>query len=171
MIYSLPLREKIEENIQNSRKDILPYFIDYACGSGHFLISYMHKLQEEIDVLKQDTSNSNYPKELKEKLVSLKNLEWAEKYVYGIEKDYRLAKTAKTSLFLHGDGEAKILHTDALNKFSCKDYEKNILYSSENKNEVFDFVVSNPPFSVEGYMQNLKKNDKIKVGDGTFELY
>jgi type I restriction enzyme M protein len=40
--------------------------------------------------------------------------------------------------------------------------------SSESKIEKFDFVVSNPPFSVEGYMQNLK-NMKIEFGK-TFEL-
>jgi type I restriction enzyme M protein len=75
MISSLPLREKIEENIRNNRKDILPFFIDYACGSGYFLISYINKLQEEIDSLKRDISNSSYPKELKERLASLKNFE------------------------------------------------------------------------------------------------
>src|SRR6185503_12312261 len=35
--------------------------------------------------------------------------------------------------------------------------------------ENFDFVVSNPPYSVKGYMQNFNKND-IYPGDGTFEL-
>ena len=31
---------------------------------------------------------------------------WAREYIYGIEKDYRLAKTTKISTFLNGDGDA-----------------------------------------------------------------
>ncbi|HAS52127.1 MAG TPA: hypothetical protein DCS21_10460, partial [Gammaproteobacteria bacterium] len=39
---------------------------------------------------------------------------WARDYVWGIEKDYRLARTAKIALFLHGAGDANILHADGL---------------------------------------------------------
>ncbi|CAI2192171.1 14138_t:CDS:2 [Funneliformis geosporum] len=93
----------------------------------------------------------------------------AKDYVFGIEKDYRLAKTTKISLFLNGDGDAQILHADAINKFSCEEFSKSALFSNESRNEKFDFVVSNPPYSVQGYMKNFRKNNIFK-GDGTFEL-
>jgi len=64
MICSLPLKEKVEENIQK-RKEVLPYFIDYACGSGHFLVSYIENLQKQIDIIKK---NSNCSQEVKDKL-------------------------------------------------------------------------------------------------------
>jgi len=75
---------------------------------------------------------------------------------------------------LHGDGLAKILHADALNKFSCDDYAKisSKLFSKDNKIEIFDFVVSNPPYAVKGYMQNFSDNG-ISIedkNDKTFEL-
>lgn len=165
MINALPLEKKLKESIQRNE---LPRFVDYACGSGHFLISYMESLQGKID----NFDPRDYPrdKEAKQSLELWKKSKygWARDYVFGIEKDYRLAKTTKISLFLTGDGRAETLHADALNKFSCDDYQQYILASSENKNEVFDFVVSNPPFSVEGYMQNLKKME-IEFGK-TFEL-
>ncbi|CAG8661566.1 12176_t:CDS:2, partial [Racocetra persica] len=91
MIHALPLKERVSKSIQKNK---LPYFIDYACGSGHFLISYMERLQGEIDNFNPNDYSMNY----------------------------RLTKTTKISLFLTGDGKAEILHADALNKFSCDDY-------------------------------------------------
>ncbi|CAJ0842966.1 13690_t:CDS:2 [Entrophospora sp. SA101] len=102
--------------------------------------------------LKQEAEISNsYTSNVKSKLNLYKTTKfsWAKDYVFGIGKDYRLAKTTKISLFLNGDGEAKILHADGINKFSCENYQKTILSSNENKNEKFDFVVSNPPYSVQ----------------------
>ncbi|RHZ36790.1 HsdM family class I SAM-dependent methyltransferase [endosymbiont GvMRE of Glomus versiforme] len=168
MINSLPISNIIKKNIQQNKNEILPFFIDYACGSGHFLISYMNRIQQELDnwETKEITNNS-----VKNKLNSYKTAKffWVKDYVFGIEKDYRLAKTAKISLFLNGDGEAQILHADGINKFSCEDYSKTILFSNEKKNEKFDFVVSNPPYSVQGYMKNFARNN-ISEKDGYFEL-
>jgi len=161
MINSLPIKDIIEQNIQQNKNQILPFFIDYACGSGHFLISYINKVQQEINDWK---INNSYTSDIKNKISSYKTAKfsWVKDYVFGIEKDYRLAKTTKISLFLNGDGEAQILHADGINKFSCEDYSKLILSSSENKNEKFNFVVSNPPYSVKGYMKNFRKNDISK---------
>jgi len=69
MINCLPLKEKLEENIQNNKREIIPTFIDYACGSGHFLTSYIDKLQKEIDILDQN----GYPKIIRDKLNTYKS--------------------------------------------------------------------------------------------------
>ena len=37
IISSLPLRELIKQKIENDETHFLPYIIDYAAGSGHFL--------------------------------------------------------------------------------------------------------------------------------------
>ncbi len=37
IIKSIPLKEIIENKLKQERLDFLPYLIDYACGSGHFL--------------------------------------------------------------------------------------------------------------------------------------
>lgn len=42
---------------------------------------------------------------------------WAAKYVYGIEKDYRLVKVAKVGCYFYGDGLAQIIHGDGLDSF------------------------------------------------------
>ena len=49
MIKSLPIKEQMKENIQNSSIDFLPKMIDNACGSGHFLISFMDEIQNFIN--------------------------------------------------------------------------------------------------------------------------
>jgi type I restriction enzyme M protein len=50
--------------------------------------------------------------------------EWARDHIYGIEKDYRLAKIAKVSCFLNGDGLANIIHADGLDSFDSDEYEE-----------------------------------------------
>jgi type I restriction enzyme M protein len=84
---------------------------------------------------------------------------WASSFIYGIEKDYRLAKTTKVSCFLNGDGEAKILYADGLNAFNHEDYKGLI------EKEKFDVVVANPPFSVEDFKSTLEN------GNNDFTLF
>jgi len=69
MINSLPLKEKLEENIKENKKEIIPLFIDYACGSGHFLNSYMQQLQKKIN----DLNQTEYPGRIKSKLNTYKD--------------------------------------------------------------------------------------------------
>ena len=73
----------------------------------------------------------------------------ANEFVYGIENDYRLSKTTKVACFLNGDGEAKILYADGLDNFKSKKYiDKLQLLEPKKDNQVFDVVISNPPYSV-----------------------
>lgn len=165
MISSLPINEVLEKNIKNNSKNILPVAIDYACGSGHFLTEYMDVLQNIIN--KYDTSLLG--KTLKNKIEKWKQtdnenekqgeFEWAKDYVYAIEKDYRLVKTAKISTFLNGDGEANIIHADGLDRFNSEKY-KGLLKSSTKINNNFDFVIANPPYSVSSFKQTLSSNSE-----------
>lgn len=112
----------------------IPKVIDYACGSGHFLTEAV----ESINVrLKTDENNA-----------------WVEKHIFGIEKDYRLARVAKISLFMNGAGGGNIIFGDGLENQPEKQIENN----------VFDILVANPPYSVSAFKSHLK------LKNNTFEL-
>lgn len=163
MISSLPIKEKIDKNIQENKKDILPSVVDYACGSGHFLTEYMDIMQAVIN----EYDTTGIKKSVKNAIQKWKQtdneddlqgeFEWAKDSVYGIEKDYRLVKTAKISTFLNGDGEANIIHADGLDKFSSEKY-KGLLKAEGKENDNFDFLIANPPYSVAAFKQTLPSN-------------
>ena len=115
---SLPLQHYI------SNRD-LPRIIDYACGAGHFLTEAV----EAVNAVRQDADNT-----------------WVEKHIYGVEKDYRLARVSKISMFMNGAGSANIIFGDGLENYA----EKGITNGS------FDILVANPPYSVSGFKQHLK---------------
>lgn len=169
MVKSIGIDWVINNKIQNQEKDFVPSIIDYACGAGHFLISAMAEIQE---IISRKTEEDFLTKDQKNKFNSYKNSPYAfvsRDKIIGIEKDYRLAKTSKIATFLNGDGDAAIISGDGINKFSAKEYTNTILYSEASSINKFDFVISNPPYSVAGFMQAFKKN-KIDKNSGTFSL-
>lgn len=159
IVNSLPIEEKMIENIQNKNEKIVPKMIDYASGSGHFLISYMDKIQSIINNL--DVVSTNKINKIIE-TYRINQFSWANHAVVGIEKDYRLAKTTKISGFLNGDGEALIINGDGINKFNSKEYINTPLYTEKQENNSFDFVITNPPYSVGGFMKNVYANSITK---------
>lgn len=170
IIKSLPFKEittkKIEEG---NKKDLLPTIIDYATGSGHFITESMEEVQKHIDTL----NPKDYIPSTKKALDSWQRdqFDWAEDYVYGIEKDYRLVKTAKVSCYLHGDGLAKVIHGDGLGDFSTSTEFKDLLSETDKTypqdNKQFDIIISNPPYSVSAFKGQLNE-EKANKG---FELY
>lgn len=123
---SLPIQTYISEHG-------LPNVIDYACGAGHFLTEAV----EAINAVRKNSENS-----------------WVEKHIYGVEKDYRLARVSKISMFMNGAGGANIIFGDGLENYTDKGIE----------NGTFDILVANPPYSVSGFKSHLKlKNNKFKL--------
>lgn len=111
----------------------LPRVIDYACGAGHFLTEAV----EAINDVRLDANNS-----------------WVEKHIYGVEKDYRLARVSKISMFMNGAGGANIIFGDGLENYPEKEID----------NGSFDILVANPPYSVSGFKQHLKlKNNGFEL--------
>ena len=113
----------------------IPKIVDYACGAGHFLSEGFaavndclarHGMEEPSDA-------------------------WEERNLYGIEKDYRLARVSKIALFMHGAGKGNIIFGDGLENYR----DKNILPNT------FDILVANPPYAVSAFKQplTLKDND------------
>lgn len=158
IIKSLPLEKIIDEHLKSKNGKLLPYMIDYAAGSGHFITEYMHEVQNIID---QKDANK-YILGTKKDLMFWQNAnyEWATKYVYGIEKDYRLVKVGKVGCYLHGDGLANVILSDGLGNFAnTKDY-KGILRKEDDKskdNQQFDIILSNPPYSVSSFKQTTRE--------------
>jgi len=67
--------------------------------------------------------------------------------IVGIEKEYRLSKVAKVSSFMYGS-DIKIIYSDALSK------------SEKVKENSFDVLIANPPYSVKGFLETLSEDDR-----------
>ncbi len=130
IVRCLPLRERIAAAHAAGDAHVIPKVMDYACGSAHFLTEIIEEIQEDLAAL-------DLPQQV--------NTTWARDYVWGIEKDYRLARTAKIALFLHGAGDANILHADGL------DHDDAL-----PKPGTFNVLIANPPYSVKDFKQHLQ---------------
>ncbi|GAA3722273.1 hypothetical protein GCM10022421_33710 [Oceanisphaera sediminis] len=162
IISSIPVREIIEEKILKNESNFLPYIIDYSAGSGHFLTESMDDVQKIIESMDDERQKPS----TKLKITSWKAspFDWAYDYVYGIEADYRLVKTAKVSCFLNGDGLANVIHADGLDSFEySNDYKgklKEFSHDNSQDNSQFDILVANPPYSVSAFKNTIKNGDK-----------
>lgn len=118
-----------------------PKIIDYACGAGHFLTEGFEAVEVCANLINNNTKSSN---------------QWVEKKIFGIEKDYRLARVSKISLFMHGAGNGNIIFGDGLENYP----DKNITPKS------FDILVANPPYSVKAFKPHLKlSNNQLNILD------
>jgi type I restriction-modification system DNA methylase subunit/restriction endonuclease S subunit len=77
------------------------------------------------------------------------------KQIVGIEKEYRLSKVSKVSAFMYGFDGINIIYGDGLtdNKGKIKD-------------GIYDLVIANPPYSVDGFLGTLSEDDRNK-----FEIF
>ena len=84
-------------------------------------------------------------------------------HLHGIEKSDRMVRIAMTDMMLHDDGHTNIRNQDALLSFD--NYPDIIALRSDGKQDpqVFDIVVTNPPFG------SIMKQEAMKML-GRFEL-
>lgn len=150
------------------------YIIDPACGSGGFLI---HAMKHVWNTSLQKTEHQG-------------KIDYAKKYIYGIDFDDKPVKIARAMMLIAGDGKSHILKLNSLNpkewegdesekeraraelrdrlhKFENYDQDKS---NKENfKYFDFDILLSNPPFAGEIHetsllrQYELAKNDKGKL--------
>lgn len=166
IVKSLPIKEMINEQLKGETAK-LPAVIDYAVGSGHFITEVMEEYQNIIDN-NIDTTDL-YPDVIDDiEVWQRKKYDWAARYVYGIEKDYRLVKVAKVGCYFYGDGLAQIIHGDGLDSFKdSKSFVGRLKKINDSELEKFSIVVSNPPYSVPTFKGDLKN----KNADKDFELF
>ena len=129
----------LESIVVNEKKEICyPKVIDYACGAGHFLTEGFREINETV---------------LKLGLKAEKN--WERDCIFGIEKDYRLARVSKISMFMHGADNGNIVFGDGLDNHN----EKIVI-----ENGQFDILVANPPYSVSAFKNHLElKNNGLNL--------
>jgi type I restriction enzyme M protein len=168
---SLPIKKIIDNKNDNREISFLPYVIDYASGSGHFITEMMDEIDYYVQNIK-DKDIKGGRKAISE-FNSIKNsIKWASQYVYAIEKDYRLVKISKVSSFLNGDGDANVMSVDGLASFQDDKYKGVLQKSTEGQeNNVFDILIANPPYSVSGFKNPLiKEHGNIANLEKHFEL-
>jgi len=119
----------------------IPKFLDYACGAGHFLTDIIEKIRE---LIKEFPELQAYIKE---------NPKWEQDFIFGIEKDYRLARTAKIACFLANDGDANIIYGDGL------DEHKELRLNEEK----FDLIATNPPYSIRKFKKYLDVKTEFEL--------
>lgn len=124
----------VEETMLLEDKVVIPKIIDYACGAGHFLT-------EAVEIIKDILE--------KKSDIEVNDQNWVEHSIFGIEKDYRLARVSKISLFMHGAGSGNVVFGDGLDNYAQKGIA----------NGKFDFLVANPPYSVSAFKQHMKLHD------------
>ena len=84
----------VERIIKKADGIEFPKIIDYACGAGHFLTQGFEAVNAGVLAI-----DPTYHIDSR----------WTEHKIYGIEKDYRLARVSKISLFMHGAGNGNII--------------------------------------------------------------
>ncbi len=164
LLESLPLKELMLNKIKNKDNNFIPYTIDFACGSGHFLTEAMDVIQKHLNQLDASSLSPSQQKKLAHHKGG--DYEWAKEFMYGIERDYRLVKTTKLSCFLHGDGEAQIIHASGLEPFNQGSYINKLATKKGQDNEEFDLLIANPPYSVAGFksvMQNTEEQEAFSL--------
>lgn len=135
----------IEQITHTEKGTVYPKVIDYACGAGHFLTEAV----EAINAFVESDGNND----------------WVRDHIFGVEKDYRLARVAKISLYMNGAGEGNIVFGDGLESLPERQIE----------NGTFDVLVANPPYAVKDFKQHLKlKNNSFelleRIGDNGSEI-
>lgn len=134
---SLPL----DTIVRRGGKLVHPRMIDYACGAGHFLTEGV----EAINAFFKDECGK-----------AARDNSWVEKFVYGVEKDYRLARVSKVSLHMNGAGAGQIVFGDGLENYPEKGIEAGR----------FSILVANPPYSVDAFKAHLRlRNNKFMLLD------
>ncbi len=109
MIESLDIESRIRRNIEAGEKNIIPNFIDYACGAGHFLIAAMAKIQNSIEKLKEGSTNSQ-TKQIN--AVKEDPYSWATGDIaLGIEKGKYFVVSAHREENINSDNFFKLVYT------------------------------------------------------------
>lgn len=135
----------VKQITHSEKGTVYPKIIDYACGAGHFLTEAVEAINAFVE---SDGDNA-----------------WVRDHIFGIEKDYRLARVAKISLYMNGAGEGNIVFGDGLENLPERQIE----------NGTFDILVANPPYAVKDFKQHLKiKNNSFglleRIGDNGSEI-
>lgn len=187
ILSALEVDELVKKKLKNPDEDIryrLPFIIDPSCGTGTFLIHYMHYVQKfvESNQKKITSGDADVTDFIEREMLEKNAYKWVKEYVYGVDNEPVLATACQINLILHGDGSTNIYNADGLESFT--EYSKmevtgavNMLsskvqngfaYYSKDVINKFDVIISNPPFNVNINKANVQNNFTIS---GKSEAY
>lgn len=187
ILSALEVDELVKKKLKNPDEDIryrLPFIIDPSCGTGTFLIHYMHYVQKfvEQNQKKITSGDADVTDFIEREMLDKNAYKWVKEYVYGVDNEPVLATACQINLILHGDGSTNIYNADGLDSFT--EYSKmevtgavNMLsskvqngfkYYSKDVINKFDVIISNPPFNVNINRANVQSNFTIS---GKSEAY
>jgi type I restriction enzyme M protein len=130
--------------------------IDPACGTGGFLVECFRQLRENHPTIDEASAK-----------------QWAQKHLYGVDKDSINIKLTKAIMMILGDGSAHTYVGDSLRAFLWP--EKWPYLVSTLADESYTCIITNPPFgknlridSLDAKRSNLSICQRSR-GDGTFD--
>lgn len=124
-----------------SAKDLI---LDPACGTGGFLIESMMEFRRKTEEVKGDLGEIS---------------RWAQKALYGIDKDAIAVKLTKAVMQILGDGSAHCARGDSvLTHKWATDYKH---LTTEFQDGRFTLIFTNPPF---GAPLTIKRSDAVAAG-------
>lgn len=145
--------------LRNSLPANPPKILDACCGTAGFLIEAMAYL---ISGLREDKRFNNDEKaKIKENICNSS--------LFGIDANERVARIARLNMYLHGDGGSHIFQYDGLDidpvvTADMKQEKRDEIIDLKNKiaDDLFDIVLTNPPFSMSYKSSNEDEKRIIK---------
>lgn len=141
----------------------IPTILDGCCGTAGFLIETMAYMTGQI-------RNDNRLNQ-RERTEIIKHI--CNDCLFGVEANKRTSRIARINMYLHGDGGSHIFCGDGLDEnpqptADMKDEEQEEVqdYANKVKNNSFDLILSNPPFSMN--YQRGKDEDKRIIEQFSF---
>ncbi|MBB5886135.1 hypothetical protein DYQ93_13070 [Xanthomonas sp. LMG 8992] len=114
--------------------------LDFACGSGGFLIKAYEKMKGEVEVLPAGTIK-RLGTTRQQMIEDIK-----ESQIFGIDAEPRAARTARMNMLLWGDGKCVVRgNALALTDFSGHEYAVRD-YDSSDVGSGCSLILANPPF-------------------------
>lgn len=110
--------------------------IDPACGSGAFLLECFKQFKKKYPHIGEGDAKA-----------------WAQRHLYGVDKDQINVKLTKAMLIILGDGSTHTYLGDSIRKHLWNKYWPNLTVALSD--ESFTCIVTNPPFG-----KNLKITDR-----------
>ncbi len=139
-------REIVDFMVKFADPNMGDVILDPACGSGGFLIQAFNYVNKKINAagLPQIENIKRY-----DALI--------EKCLWGHEADYDLHVLAKINLIMHGDGWNNI-------------YQGDTLSSDKLKDDFFDLILANPPFTIPYKFKDVLNMYELGMGKNSVEL-
>nr|WP_254282151.1 N-6 DNA methylase [Haloarcula salina] len=134
--------------------------LDPACGSGRFLISSLEKMRQKVQTdggeFQQDLSTfsaaeDETEKETIEEPTFTQTIDYSDESgpssnIYGIDKDFDMAKISKAYMAIAGNGSSHIVCESSLDLPKSWSQQAKDILTQKGDLRKFDIILTNPPF-------------------------